>query len=1212
MRRAQAPRLFLLLSATFVLAGCPAEERASPSIDTAQDTAQDTADTASPDLPPDTDDVAVDTPGDVLPPDVSPDTTQRDDTALDIEPLDIGPLDSEPLDTEPIDVGPPARAPLPGELEITELMVDPKGTSDLDGEWFEVRSTAGQPIALGSCAVGGAPVTPVGDDAVPAGGFAVIARSHAGPTETTHVAPGLDLPNGGGQLLLECAGDVAASASYDTDAPTGYSLARDPLAGDTWCLGREPYNATDRGSPGAPNAPCPDDDGLVDDCFIGGSAERTELLTNDVVTRVHIFEAGLTDATSFVDHSPQLIVQAGIAAESELEADDGLWDDWHVDDWLWIDVAGDDDVDGWDRYRMQGSAPQADVYRVIFRVSLDLGESWQLCDLTGTEDGFDPADSRRITVIENPCNTTACTVPEPAFCDGQNAIQFAPEGTCHVADGTFEALCTYASAEEDCAAALGSCLDGACVDTLAPPQPGEAVFTELAFDSDDTAPWFEVANVSSHALDLTGCEGLVDGQVVVNGSQAPPILTGQRFIVRGDGPGPDGVPAPGLSLNALTGSLELRCAGVIDQLAWDPVFLTHGGTAARLGADGTSMTLSAAAHGAAANDEPGAWCRGAPPTPGGPNPTCPEPTPVDWCRLEAEDIPAFVDESSELAVRVRVLAAGLTDVTPGPDLDGPLVVEVGIGPAGTDPRYDFDLWTWNDASPVAGWDDAEAPGQDAYARSLVVPPAGSHLLAVRATRDAGRSVLHCDASGSLDGFEPDQLPTITSVLPAVCDPNPCVAVPPSFCDGDVAHRFGPLGACTSTAGQGSCTYAPQLLDCAIAGGSCVDGDCVGTALLPIAGDVVVTEIMKSPAVGAVGEWVELRNGSPHTLLMASCQLRDDDLDAWSLPDDPPLVLAPGEHLVLARSGDPGANGGVLPDLVYGGGMQLAETIDEVVLVCLGEVIDRVAWDGSFLTVGGTTLPPLGGLGVALQLDPQTSTAAANDAPTAWCDAVSEYGAGGLGTPGAPNDGCPGACLPNPCVAPPPSGCGPNGVATQYPSPGVCSILSGIPQCAYPADVTDCAALGLPCAAGLCVEPSLPDWCRLQGPPNVTVGAGVVVTISGRVFEPGVTDISAGVDPAPLLLGQVGYGPDASHPEDGGWQWQSAQPNVQWNDPEAEGVDEYLGAFFAPAGGVYDYAFRFSVDGGTTWLVCDLPTGAVGEDGSENGYQPVQAGQLTTF
>ncbi|MDZ7896237.1 MAG: hypothetical protein U5M50_15490, partial [Sphingobium sp.] len=60
-------------------------------------------------------------------------------------------------------------------------------------------------------------------------------------------------------------------------------------------------------------------------------------------------------------------------------------------------------------------------------------------------------------------------------------------------------------------------------------------------------------------------------------------------------------------------------------------------------------------------------------------------------------------------------------------------------------------------------------------------------------------------------------------------------------------------------------------------------------------------------------------------------------------------------------------------------------------------------------------------------------------------------------------------------------------------------------------------------------------------------------------------------------------------------------NPAWIDTDEPGNDSYQGTLDVPAPGSYDLAYRFSRDGGSTWLYCDRDAGE-GSDGSENGYQ----------
>lgn len=73
------------------------------------------------------------------------------------------------------------------------------------------------------------------------------------------------------------------------------------------------------------------------------------------------------------------------------------------------------------------------------------------------------------------------------------------------------------------------------------------------------------------------------------------------------------------------------------------------------------------------------------------------------------------------------------------------------------------------------------------------------------------------------------------------------------------------------------------------------------------------------------------------------------------------------------------------------------------------------------------------------------------------------------------------------------------------------------------------------------------------------------------------------------------------------QARAATPGWNGADVGEPDNDEYR-AQVAPAAGTYDTAYRFSGDGGVTWIYCDLDAGE-GSDGSEDGYQADNAGSL---
>ncbi len=111
-----------------------------------------------------------------------------------------------------------------------------------------------------------------------------------------------------------------------------------------------------------------------------------------------------------------------------------------------------------------------------------------------------------------------------------------------------------------------------------------------------------------------------------------------------------------------------------------------------------------------------------------------------------------------------------------------------------------------------------------------------------------------------------------------------------------------------------------------------------------------------------------------------------------------------------------------------------------------------------------------------------------------------------------------------------------------------------------------------------------DWCVVQSPTSLAPAAGSAQTVYGRLFETGVTD-SAGANAS--VLAQLGYGSAAANPEyEAGWTWVNASYNASCSGCGTNN-DEYQATFNAPATGSYRYVYRFSVDAGATWTVCDL-------------------------
>ncbi len=313
--------------------------------------------------------------------------------------------------------------------------------------------------------------------------------------------------------------------------------------------------------------------------------------------------------------------------------------------------------------------------------------------------------------------------------------------------------------------------------------------------------------------------------------------------------------------------------------------------------------------------------------------------------------------------------------------------------------------------------------------------------------------------------------------------------------------------------------------------------------LPGTGELVVTEIMRNPetVVDADGEWFEIHNPSSTTSYqLGGCIVESNNDPGFTIEAD--LVIGPGEYVLFGE--DTALDPGFVADYEWpsGNAFVLANGADTISLSCGGTLVDEVSY------TSGAPFPNVAG--AAMNLDPGSYDAAANDDGNNWCAATQSYN-GDLGTPGTANTVCD--------------------EETTYTI----------------------------------------DFCRLQSPTTISEVEGTDVLVYGRVFVAGLTDLSPTNDPAAEVRGYVGYGPDGTDPAvDGSWVWTTATPNAGYG-PGSPGHepnnDEYQATLSVPSPpGSYDFAFRFSGDSGATFTYCDGDN-----EGSSDGYQIDEAGQMTS-
>ena len=198
----------------------------------------------------------------------------------------------------------------------------------------------------------------------------------------------------------------------------------------------------------------------------------------------------------------------------------------------------------------------------------------------------------------------------------------------------------------------------------------------------------------------------------------------------------------------------------------------------------------------------------------------------------------------------------------------------------------------------------------------------------------------------------------------------------------------------------------------------IDNDCDGdidedfvsgneTAIDNVAaGDLIITEIMNNPVSvdDELGEWFEIHNKTSAAIDLQGLVVSDEGSDTFTISSA--VVIQPNGYAVVGSNSDTATNGGITVDYVFAHGtdMQLANGGDELILSNAGGVLDEVAWDG------GPDFPDAGGY--AMNLDPNSYDATANDDGSNWCYGTNPLASGDKGTPGTSNS----ACLPPPTWA----------------------------------------------------------------------------------------------------------------------------------------------------------------------------------------------------
>ena len=755
-------------------------------------------------------------------------------------------------------------------------------------------------------------------------------------------------------------------------------------------------------------------------CRLQGPAELTVVSTDNFGFQGRVLAPGLTDLTTGIDANSDLVAQGGYGASGSEPAGN--------DEWVWVSARSngswtDTDDPGFDEYRVNIEAPdeQGD-YIYAFRFSEDGGDVWHYCDLDtgedgedGSEDGFDVENAGVLTVLPHPCNPNPCAASEPR-CDVDDLTRLTPQlpGACLRVEN--EAECTFVFDRLDCSLVLGTCSEGSCVGGAEAPGEGQIIISEFMARSGSTGTdrgeWIEIWNPQPNeglAFNLQGCVLRDDSRDNHDIEDILLVRPGERLVMArsDDADENHGLPVDyvysNFSLSNSGDEIVLQCGEtVVHQVLYENDDLIGAGVSAQLDLNSEELGLSGYCLTPEENTYGTAEKVG---TPGSENVACPIAL-VDRCRLLE---PYSIETREALAgtVQSEVLVAGRTDSTTGLDDMAELVAEVGYGPSDADPSADDSDWTW---FAGVGSDDTDDETDDLYNFDFEAPEPGSYAFATRFTLDSGRHWTYCDRDtgedgedGSENGFALADAGTLT-VLANPCLPNPCgEEVSANFCDSSTYVEPTGVEQCVVVEGDAPedvttrCDLPATRTDCSATLATCGDSGCEGGAVMPGVGDLYVSEFLVLSGLGSPdnGEWFELFNpsdGDEPGFNLEGCIVSDEGSDDFDIDDI--LLVRPGESVVLARS-DVAEDNAALPepDWVYGGQFLLANTEDEIILTCAGNVAASVAYvDESRIATGRST-----------QLDP--AEAPSGDMSGYCISSGSTYGDGLVGTPGEANPSC---------------------------------------------------------------------------------------------------------------------------------------------------------------------------------------------------------------
>ncbi|HMV65643.1 MAG TPA: hypothetical protein PKA64_02240 [Myxococcota bacterium] len=926
--------------------------------------------------------------------------------------------DTDPGDT-PDDTTPPVRIQ-PGDLVITEFLLDSRVCDGVAGQVIELFNTTSGTIDLQNLSIGNGLTTArissgtIRADAYAIGVPASSADCHGIGANFTYGDIELSSTRGGAVELWDHDRllDVVDIAGWDNEPGVSWSLDpdhEDAVENDDltrWCLGEGRVGATvDSGSPGRAGEACPLGSQGGEVVPLGlADLDPGDLVITELMLRPETCGAAVGQYIELYNASDRRVVLDGLlisdgAGFASLDRTLQM----PVDSYAYLG-AGDFSTHCY----LGGVLPNATwgsqlVIQVGEELSVGGGTPYEVLDAVATAE-LDPdrgvakelsGDHQDAASNDLPAQWCNATVPITGSFD---------RGT----PGVRNVTCAAVGAGTP---VLGSEL-----------LPGDLIITEAMFDPDSCpdydAQYFEVYNASGLLLNLRGLTMVINGRSVT--LQGDYLIDADVYAIAElySGASPAGCYV-GLTHDFLfdTGRMpnwgtEIRLQGNFGLI--DAVDLTRQATIA-----GAALQLDPDALSAAANDDVSQWCHATQPFTGslgdlgspkeaneqcpaapeerdsadtGPEPE-PPPAPVSITTLHAGDLiitefmPNPEDCSDFSAEYVELYNNTDTPV----NLDH-LVVTVG-GSVGTVTQVNAPL-----AARSYGtlrYTTGAAPGCYGFS--------GNAWYDASKMLDTGTTLRVSNGAVTLDEVFASGWPAIQPGHAMTLDPDSLDAAlndgPDLWCSATSTFPGGFIDRGSPGAANADCPAGP--------GGPTTDTDTVDTdgpvavpliqASALVAGDLVITEIMANPedCSDFAAEYVEIYNNTGSRVDLSGLEVMiAGTTRAVTRVFDPIEPYAYGT-LRYTTGAAPACYG--FDANAWYSSAKMADTGSNVRVSNARGTIDEV------LAAGWSGFGP----GAALQLDPLLVGATTNDDPDAWCPAPDGFpgSLGDRGSPGAENARC---------------------------------------------------------------------------------------------------------------------------------------------------------------------------------------------------------------